>query len=211
MPGVSVPATAPMLPSSSSGGHSYPSKKPWWHKITRRYDFDSEDLEAIYQRYIFKLRLSSVVALLVLIIILTATLAILNFLFVSSVTVENIYHIAQCVIFFIILVYIHTKYMKEKHLLVLNIIILFLCICFSIIALPVDFGDRPDMLHTPANGVWQITLVVFLIYALMPLRIYIAVAAGIALPLAHIVVSVIMAQNDPMLLWRQVCHVMSIL
>lgn len=213
VPGVSV--TAPMLPNSNSlnnqAGHmgnnlaaQSSSKRPWWYRITKRYVFPNEDLETIYQKYIFNLRVSSIVALLVLIVLLTATLAILNFLFVSHVTVENIYHIAQCVIFIFLLIYIHTKYMKENHLIVINIITLFLCVCFSVIALPVDFGDRPVQIHTPADGVWQITLVIFLIYALMPLKIYIAIGIGMILPIAHVLVSVFLTHYVQWLLWREV-------
>ena len=223
VPGLSV--TAPMLPNnnlqnnhimmnnSSTGGTggAYPSstKRPWWQRLTRRYDFPTSDLEIIYQKYIFKLRLSSVVALLLLVIVLTATLAVLNFLFVSGVTVENISHVAQCVLFILLFVYIHTRYMQEAHLVVVNLIILFLCVCFAVVALPVEFGDRPGTgHHTPADGVWQVTLVVFLVYALLPFKIYVALAAGLLLPTTHVLVSIFITPHEQWLLWRQVSKLM---
>ena len=176
-----------------------------WKKILHRNSFENEELESLYQRYIYKLRLSSVVAFLVLFIVLSATLSVLNFVFLSKVTLENLYHISMCGILSLLLVYIHSRYMNESHLVVLTAIIVALCMCFSVIALPLNFGDRPRVLYTPAEGVWQITLVVFLIYALLPLKIYIAIAIGVFLPLVHVLVSVLLADDFlPMLLWRQV-------
>ena len=180
-----------------------------WKKVLHRYSFENEELESLYQRYIYKLRLSSVVAFLVLFIILTVTLSVLNFVFLSRVTVENLYHISMCGILSLLLVYIHSRYMNESHLVVLTAITYALCMCFSVIALPFNFGDRARVLYTPAEGVWQITLVIFLIYALLPLKIYIAIATGVLLPLIHVLVSVLLTNHDnlPMSLWRQVSKI----
>ncbi len=176
-----------------------------WKRILHRYSFENEELESLYQRYIYKLRLSSLVAFLVLFIILTATLSVLNFVYLNRVTVANIYHITQCGIFSLLLVYIYSRYMNESHLLVLSCVIYFLCLCFCIIALPFNFGDRQRISFTPAEGVWQITLVIFLIYALLPLKIYITIATGVLLPIIHLLVSIFLANETlPALLWRQV-------
>ncbi len=179
-------------------------RKDRWRRLIQRYTFGSDELESLYQRYIYQLRLSSLVALLVLFILLTSTLGILNFVFVTHVTVKNIYHLTQCGISVILLVYIHTKFMKEAHILPLTCIIWVLCLSFSVVALPVDFGDRPKAIHTHAEGVWQIMLVVFLIYSLMPLKIYVAMTTGVLLPVAHILLSIFYPQSFPWLLWRQV-------
>ena len=173
------------------------SHKGSWKKILHRYSFENEELETLYQRYIYKLRLSSVVAFLVLLIVLTATLSVLDFVFLSRVTVENLYHISVCGIFSLLLVYIHSRYMNDSHLVVLTAIVYALCLVFSIIALPLNFGDRPRVHYTPAEGVWQIILVVFLVYALLPLKIYIAIATGVLLPLVHVLVSVFPCQRFP--------------
>ena len=53
-------------------------RKSRWRRLLTRYRFDSAELETLYQRYIVQLRVASVVALLVLFLLLTATLGVLK-------------------------------------------------------------------------------------------------------------------------------------
>nr|AQT03385.1 adenylate cyclase [Perinereis aibuhitensis] len=179
-------------------------RKNRWQRILYRYRFMNEELEALYQRYIYGSRLSSVVALLVLFILLTATIGILNFIFVSHITVKNVYCMAQCGISVLLLVYIHTKFMQQTHLLPVTCIIWVLCLSFAIVALPVDFGDPPDTQYTPAAGVWQITLTIFLVYSLMPLKIYVSIITGLLLPVTHSLIVIFFVQQTHWLLWREI-------
>ena len=182
-------------------------RKNRWRRVLQRYRFDNAELEGLYQRYIVELQIASIIALLALFLLLTAVLGALNFVFVGHVTVRNIYHISQSGITALILVYIHSRFMKESHMLPITCIIWVLCISFCIVALPVKFGDRPQVKFTPAEGVWQVTLLIFLIYALLPLKIYVAMMTGILLPIAHVIVAIFFAKpHHHWLLWRQVRH-----
>ena len=184
-------------------------RKNRWQRVLYRYRFMNEDLEILYQKYIYRSRLSSVVALLVLFILLTATIGVLNFIFVSHITVKNVYCMAQCGISILLLVYVHTKFMQQTHLLPVTCIIWVLCLSFAIVALPVDFGDPPDTKYTPAAGVWQITLTVFLVYSLMPLKIYVAILTGLLLPTTHTLIVIFFVQQAHWLLWREVSFFLS--
>ncbi len=176
-----------------------------WRRLLCRHSFGCSELEALYRRYVFRLRISALVAYLALLGLLAVALSVLNFVYLSRVTVENLYHISMAGVFGLILVYLHSRYMRETHLQVIVAIVFALSTCFCIIALPLNFGDRPRVLYTPVEGVWEVLIVVFLVYALLPVRMCIAMVTGVVLPCVHVVVSVLLA-NDllPTLLWRQV-------
>ena len=174
--------------------------------MLERYGFGDLELEGLYRKFIYKLRLGALVAFLALFAILTAALSVLDFVYVSRVTVDNLYNICTCGVFSLLLVYVHSRYMTQAHLPVLTAIVFAMCACFSIIALPLSFGDRPRrVLYTPVEGVWELALVVFTVHALLPVRMYVALATGLLLPAAHVLVSVFLASDLlPELLWRQV-------
>ena len=174
------------------------------YRLLHRHSFDNEELEVLYQSYTARIKQASMSNMLLLFIFLTATLGVLNFVYVHHVTVDNMYHLSMCGVFTILFIYINTKYMQESHLPVICYIAIFLCILFAVVSLPVDFGDRPDILYSPAEGVWEITLVIFMIYAMLPLRIYAAAIIGVLLPVGQITISLLLANNFPWLLWRQV-------
>jgi adenylate cyclase 1 len=58
-----------------------------------------------------------------------------------------------------------------------------------------------------AEGVWQVVFVVFLAYAMMPLKTWVAAVFGIILPVLHVIVAAIFAKEFPSLTWQQVCDV----
>jgi adenylate cyclase 1 len=56
-----------------------------------------------------------------------------------------------------------------------------------------------------AEGVWPVVFVVFLAYAMMPLKTWVAAVFGVFLPLVHVTVAAIFAKEFPSLTWQQVC------
>ncbi|CAH1788384.1 unnamed protein product [Owenia fusiformis] len=176
--------------------------------LTQKYYFSDPELEALYERYIFKLQKSTVQYLLVLFIILSAVLAVLDFVHALSATVDAVFYFVQCAIFILLFVFINTRFMKENYLRVLCYVILFLCASFVIVALPINFGDRPDSetKYSPAEGVWNVIFVVFLMYAMLPVKLWVLGPLCLALSILHIVISAIYANTFPDfsgLLWRQ--------
>jgi adenylate cyclase 1 len=186
------------------------SKPAGDHRLKRafsRYQFGNDELERLYRRYVFKLQLASVGYMLCILTLLTATLAVLKFVFVGDLSVRGIYLAVQCVVFVIIFVYVNTRYMKETHFTVISYLLLVFLLCMAASAFPVDFGHaQSPPIYNPTDGVWEVMFVIFIIYSMMPLRTYVAVVIGVIIPTAHIVVSAVVANSFPWLLWRQVSH-----
>lgn len=186
---------------------SRPNIRLQWMLQRRR--FESDELEELYQKYIFKLQQSSITSVLLLSIVLSGALSIISLVFTGTATVQNIYYAVQCVLFFMLLTYINTKYMKDSQLLAICYIILVLGVLFSAISFPVNYtiADDPDneWLRAGPEGVWEIIFVVFLVYAILPLKTYFAVVFGILLPVCHSVVVVLCVKDVFTLpLWLQV-------
>jgi len=121
-------------------------------------------------------------------------------------------------------------YVTDSHFFLLfqvSLFAVFLCLCFAVLSFPVEFhrssgsdsvggGPPSDPRHTLdgggrvrvlADGVWRICYIVFSIYAFVPLRIYVALVIGTLLPIAHLLLSGLLANGLPALLWKQVRHI----
>ena len=180
-----------------------PGRGRCWH-VLHRHHFESPELEHMYLRYIYSLHHSGVQSFVILFVIVCAVLAVLNFVFVSHTTVENICYIALCVAYVLLLVFMHTSFMKPPIMFTLSLIVLVLCSCFVVISMPINYANRPLMQFTPAEGVWQVAWVVFMVYSFLPLRIYVAMTTGLVVTAAHVLVSIFETSSQDWLLWRQV-------
>ena len=65
-------------------------------------------------------------------------------------------------------------------------------------------GLRVDTRRVVAEGVWQVVFVIFLAYAMMPLKTWVSTAFGLMLSITHVAVSASFAREFPHLLWQQV-------
>ncbi len=87
-------------------------------------------------------------------------------------------------------------------------------VCYAILAasftfaaanLPVSFGLAPgEQEWAEADGVWQVMLVVFLVYGMLPLKTAVSFCAGVALPTAHTIVAAAFTDNGLGWKWQQV-------
>ena len=177
-------------------------------RVFSRYEFENEELERLYTRYVFKLQQASFGHLLCLASMISACLSVVNFVYVRNLSVPGIYFGIQFFTFVFLFVFINTRFMKESHFPVICLVSLIFLIGFTVFGFPLDFGsvlsERPTPIHTPVQGVWEVMFVVFLIYSMMPLRTYLTAILGIILPVSHMIVSALVANSLPPLLWRQV-------
>lgn len=180
-------------------------------RIFNRHRFENDELECLYQRYVFKLQHSSVASVIVLFIILTAILANLSFFYAQGPSVQSVYHMVHCVLFVILLIFLNTKYMHDTYLLWICYTILFFCFAFCIVSLPVGSLStlettilKVENRRVIAEGVWQIIFVIFLAYTMMPVKILVAISFGVSLPVIHIIISIIFAQEFAHLNFQQV-------
>lgn len=180
-------------------------------RIFNRHRFENDELECLYQRYVFKLQHSSVASVIILFIILTSLLANLSFFYAQGPSSQNVYHIVHCLLFVILLIFLNTKYMHDSYLLWICYTILFFCATFCIVSLPVGSSAPSENVilkietrRVIVEGVWQIIFVIFLAYTMMPVKILVALTFGVTLPLVHLVTSIIFAQEFPHMIWQQV-------
>ncbi|XP_076319683.1 adenylate cyclase 1-like isoform X2 [Tachypleus tridentatus] len=185
-------------------------RKVAFSRLFNRRRFENDELEALYQRYIFKMQQSSIISVLVLFILLSAVLTVLHFIFIRSPTFANLYFLLQCIIFIGLLIFSYTKYMKDSQLLALCYAIMFFLVTFCIVSLPVNVGSDSTWgigtwggHQSSADGVWEIAFVVFLIYAMLPLKMWVTLGVGIILPGAHFGTSTVFAKEFPGLRWEQ--------
>lgn len=87
-------------------------RKIVFSRLFNRHRFENDELESLYQRYIFKLQHSSVASVVALFVLLTAVLANLSFAYAQAPTAQNIYHVVHCLLFAMLLVFLNTKLMQ---------------------------------------------------------------------------------------------------
>ncbi|XP_050314795.1 Ca(2+)/calmodulin-responsive adenylate cyclase isoform X2 [Anthonomus grandis grandis] len=163
--------------------------------------FENDELEQLYQRYICKLQHSSVAAVVALFVLLTFVLANLGLVYSQAANTQNVYHAAHCILFALLLGFLHTRFMQDAYLLWVCYVVLFFLATFCALALPL----YPSSIATKvaAEGTWQVVFVSFLAYAMMPLKSWVTGVFGFLLCSAHLAVSSIFSTDFPHLRWQQ--------
>ncbi|KAL1498283.1 hypothetical protein ABEB36_009104 [Hypothenemus hampei] len=163
--------------------------------------FENDELEQLYQRYICKLQHSSVAAVVALFVLLTFLLANLGLVYSQAATTQNVFHAAHCILFALLLGFLHTRFMQDAYLLWVCYVILFFLATFCALALPLY--PISTVTKVAAEGTWQVIFVIFLAYAMMPLKSWVAGLFGLLLCSAHVAVSTVFAMDFPHLRWQQ--------
>lgn len=175
-------------------------------RLLNPHRFENDELEQLYQRYICKLQHSSVAAVVALFVLLTFLLANLGFVYIQTATAQNVYHAAHCILFALLLAFLNTRFMQDAYLLWVCYVVLFFLGTFCALALPLYPTTSTGRVtaKVAAEGTWQVVFVVFLAYAMMPLKSWVAALFGFALCSAHVAVATVFATDFPHLMWQQV-------
>lgn len=164
-------------------------RKAAFSRLLRGRRFENEDLEQLYQRYTFKLQQASIVGALGLLATLGLTLGSVHAAFSQAATLEVVLYFVHAFGFAVVFAFMCSRLMQDVYLrgVCYGILALAvsLCVCCACPA-DVDGGSfwrvrRPS----PADGVWEIVLVLFLAYTLLPLRSTVVVVVGTLLCAAH--------------------------
>ena len=140
---------------------------------------------------------------------LTAVLAVLSFVLVQGPTLDNLYHSVHCLVFVVLFIFLATKSMEDVYLNYVRYAILVMSTTFVIVNLPVNIipvGDDEAMSarrYVEADGVWQVVLVIFLVYGMLPMKTAVALSMGVLLPAIHLIVSASFTSNNFGLRWQQ--------
>nr|XP_046265458.1 adenylate cyclase type 1-like isoform X1 [Scatophagus argus] len=166
-------------------------------------EFDCKELESLFQNYNLKLEQTSTLKALAVLIFMSATLAVVELLSGPSLTISKGSHPVHCVIFVSLFIVTNVKYLQVTQLQqIVNLTLLFgftfsfLCCPFSLGAM----GMEPPT--SPEQGMWQLILVTFVAYALLPVRTLLAVVLGIMVSISHLIVTATSVTVKTQKLWR---------
>ncbi|XP_076001262.1 adenylate cyclase type 1-like isoform X2 [Genypterus blacodes] len=166
-------------------------------------EFDCKELESLFQNYNLKLEQTSTLKALAVLIFMASTLALLEFLSGPSLTISKGSHPVHCVVFVSLFIVTNVKYLQVTQLQqIVNLTLLFgftfsfLCCPFSLGAM----GMEPPT--SPEQGMWQLILVTFVAYALLPARTLLAVVFGIMVSISHLIVTATSVTVKTQKLWR---------
>ena len=180
----------------------------WFWKLLNPGRFSTPELEALFQAYACKLQTVSVVLALGLLAILTGGLSIIILSWWGAPTPVVVYYALSCTVFAGIIAYIYSQWMKDHQLMYICYIILGFSVGFCIISLPMYLGTASGFgVANPADGVWHILFVVFIIYTLLPLRLWVAFLVGIFLPVVHMTVTALLVKDFLSLRLHQVSQI----
>ena len=168
-------------------------------------EFDCKELEALFQSYNLKLEQKSTLKALAVLIVLTASLALVELLSGPSLTISKGSHPVHCIIFLSLFIVTNVKYLQVTQLqqivkltLLFRFTFSFLCCPFSLGA----YGMEPP--SAPEQGMWQLMLVTFVSYSLLPVRTLLAIVFGLVVSISHLIVTATSVSAKRQRLWRTV-------
>ncbi|XP_074544428.1 adenylate cyclase type 1-like isoform X2 [Halichoeres trimaculatus] len=166
-------------------------------------EFDCKELESLFQNYNLKLEQTSTLKALAVLIFMSSTLAVVELLSGPSLTISKGSHPVHCVIFVSLFIVTNVKYLQVTQLQqIVNLTLLF-GFTFSFLCCPFSLGamgmDPPE---SPEQGMWQLILVTFVAYALLPVRTLLAVVLGIMVSISHLIVTATSVTVKTQKLWR---------
>ncbi|XP_033838539.1 adenylate cyclase type 1-like [Periophthalmus magnuspinnatus] len=166
-------------------------------------EFDCKELESLFQNYNLKLEQTSTLKALAVLIFLSSTLAVVELLSGPALTISKGSHPVHCIIFASLFIVTNVKYLQVTQLQqIVNLTLLFgftfsfLCCPFSLGAMGIEPPTSPE------QGVWQLVLVTFVAYALLPVRTLLAVLFGIMVSVSHLIVTATSVTVKTQRLWR---------
>nr|XP_046215727.1 adenylate cyclase type 1-like isoform X2 [Oncorhynchus gorbuscha] len=166
-------------------------------------EFDCKELESLFQNYNLKLEQTSTLKALAVLIVMASTLAVVELLSGPNLTISKGSHPVHCIVFVSLFIVTNVKYLQVTQLQqIVNLTLLFgftfsfLCCPFSLGAVGLEPPTNPE------RGMWQLMLVTFVAYSLLPVRTLLAVMFGIMIAISHIIVTATSVTVETQKLWR---------
>ncbi|KAJ8276848.1 hypothetical protein GJAV_G00068580 [Gymnothorax javanicus] len=166
-------------------------------------EFDCKELESLFQNYNLKLEQTSTLKALAVLIVMASTLALVELMSGPNLTISKGSHPVHCIIFVSLFIVTNVKYLQVTQLqqivkltLLFSFTFAFLCCPFSLGA----YGMEPPT--SPEQGMWQLMLVTFVAYSLLPVRTLLVVLFGIMVAVSHVIVTATSVTVKRQRLWR---------
>uniref|UniRef100_A0AAR2IMI4 Adenylate cyclase type 1 n=1 Tax=Pygocentrus nattereri TaxID=42514 RepID=A0AAR2IMI4_PYGNA len=166
-------------------------------------EFDCRELEGLFQKYNLKLEQTATLKALAVLIVAASALALVELLSAGSrFTVSAGSHPVHCVIFASLFIVANVKYLQVTQLQQIARLALLFSFTFALLCCPIPLAlaraPRPDdaaaaavtaPAASPEQGVWQLMLVTFVAYSLLPVRTLLAVLFGVLVAASHFIVT----------------------
>ncbi|XP_062900061.1 adenylate cyclase type 1-like isoform X1 [Mobula hypostoma] len=166
-------------------------------------EFDCKELESLFQNYNLKLEQTATLKALAVLIIMTATLAIVELMSGPSLTISKGSHPVHCIIFMSLFIVTNVKYLQVTQLQQIVKLTLLFAFTFSFLCCPFSLGSYSlEPPTSPEHGMWQLMLVTFVAYSLVPVRTLLAIIFGLMVAVSHIIVTATSVTSRRQRLWR---------
>ncbi|XP_017292594.1 adenylate cyclase type 1 isoform X2 [Kryptolebias marmoratus] len=168
--------------------------------------FNSQELEALFQNYNLKLEQTATLKALAVLIVAASSLSLVELLSSPRLTLSKGSHPVHCVVFLSLFIVTNVKYLQATQLqqiaklaLLFSFTFALLCCPFPLLALG---SPQPVSAAAPEQGVWQLMLVTLVAYVLLPVRTLLAVLFGVMLAASHFIVIATSITGRRPKLWR---------
>lgn len=175
-------------------------------------EFNSPELEALFQSYNLKLEQTATLKALAVLIVAASSLSLVELLSSPRLTLSKGSNPVHCVVFLSLFIVTNVKYLQVTQLQQIAKLALLFSFTFALLCCPFPLAlgtDEPLSAGAPEQGMWQLLLVTLVAYVLLPVRTLLAVLFGAMLAASHFIViatSVVGRKQRP---WRPVSEARS--
>lgn len=172
-------------------------------------EFACPELEALFRGYALRLEQAGALRALAVLSLLAGALAGAELLGAprAAAGLARGSHPAHCALFLALLVVTNVRSLRAAQLQRLGRLALLLSLSFALLSCPFALGGAAGEAAGSAAagpGVWQLLLVTFVSYALLPVRSLLAVGFGLVVAASHLLLTATLVPAKRPRLWRMV-------
>ncbi|XP_037325818.2 adenylate cyclase type 1-like [Pungitius pungitius] len=168
-------------------------------------EFNSQELEALFQNYNLKLEQTATLKALAVLIVAASSLSLVELLSSPRLTLSKGSYPVHCVVFLSLFIVTNVKYLQVTQLQQIAKLALLFSFTFALLCCPFPLAlGTSELLSAaaPEQGVWQLMLVTLVAYVLLPVRTLLAVVFGLMLATSHFIVIATSFTGRKQKLWR---------
>ncbi|KAK2908341.1 adenylate cyclase type 1 isoform X2 [Channa argus] len=168
-------------------------------------EFNSHELEALFQSYNLKLEQTATLKALAVLIVAASSLSLVELLSSPRLTLSKGSYPVHCVVFLSLFIVTNVKYLQVTQLQQIAKLALLFSFTFALLCCPFPLALGTSELVSaaaPEQGVWQLMLVTVVAYVLLPVRTLLAVLFGVMLAASHFIVIATSITGRKQKMWR---------
>uniref|UniRef100_A0A672YYC4 adenylate cyclase n=1 Tax=Sphaeramia orbicularis TaxID=375764 RepID=A0A672YYC4_9TELE len=154
-------------------------------------EFNSHELESLFQNYNLKLEQTATLKALAVLIVAASSLSLMELLSSPRLTLSKGSYPVHCVVFLSLFIVTNVKYLQVTQMQQIAKLALLFSFTFALLCCPFPLALGTSELVSaaaPEQGVWQLMLVTLVAYVLLPVRTLLAVLFGVMLAASHFIV-----------------------